>query len=312
MYCKAKLIHHVIGEEHPQSSCLRLVQQELLSSCVRQCRRGFWLTCYPDEILGGSGIQIALRCMTISQLYGSQHHVNVFFCLRMNECSLHRGVLHAAGFCLLSLYSCPSGNGFRSFFWKLYVYPKNIYNRHIGRQPVESNYFYIYVEFFTGDNNIGEDFRLALPVVDRSTRPSSLTFHLGLLRRLFRSFRLQYPFVSEAIHSLKYRKSNQPVQGSVEDSELMVRSRMNEEYLRLPTCCRNSTFRSERVACSESTKLKPSTVELNSRLLSVRLEHRVLDVSQVLSNLALFNGLAESTMSLLRTEGKETTGEILC
>ena len=31
-----------------------------------------------------------------------------------------------------------------------------------------------------------------------------------------------------------------------------------------------------------------------------------------LSNLALFNGLAESTMSLLRTEGKETTGEILC
>ncbi|KAK4021422.1 hypothetical protein OUZ56_003339 [Daphnia magna] len=127
MYCKAKLIHHVIGEEHPQSSCLRLVQQELLSSCVRQCRRGFWLTCYPDEILGGSGILIALRCMTISQLYGSQ--------------------------------------------------------------------------------------------------VSSITFvigKIGLLRRLFRAFRLQYPFVSETMHSLKYRKSNQPVQGSVEDSELML------------------------------------------------------------------------------------------
>ncbi|KAK4007487.1 hypothetical protein OUZ56_012642 [Daphnia magna] len=203
MYCKAKLIHH-FGEEHPESSCLRLVQQELLSFCVRQCRPGFWLTCYPDEILGGSGIQIALRCMTISQVYGSQHHVNVFFCLRMNECSLHRCVLHAVGFCLLrSLYSCPSGNGFRSFFWKLYVCPKNIYHRHIGRQPVESNYFYIYVEFLTGDNNIGEDFRLALPAS-------------------FLAFRLQYPFVSETMHSLKYRKSNQPVQGSVEDSELMV------------------------------------------------------------------------------------------
>ncbi|KAK4027657.1 hypothetical protein OUZ56_016704 [Daphnia magna] len=119
--------HHVIGEEPPLSSCLRLVQQELLSSCVCQCRRGFWLTCYPDEILGGSGIQIALRCMTISQVYGSQVSSITFF---------------------------------------------------IGK--------------------------------------------IGLLRRLFRAFRLQYPFVSETMHSLKYRKGNQPVQGSVEDSELMV------------------------------------------------------------------------------------------
>ena len=42
-----------------------VVTQDLcskLSSCVRQCRRGFWFTCYPEflEILGGSGIQKAL------------------------------------------------------------------------------------------------------------------------------------------------------------------------------------------------------------------------------------------------------------
>ena len=39
--------------------------------------------------------------------------------------------------------------------------------RHIGHKPVESNHFYICVELLTlltsGHNNIGEDFRLALP-----------------------------------------------------------------------------------------------------------------------------------------------------
>ena len=146
---------------------------------------GFLLICYQDEILEGSGIQKARWWTTIlldekSQVsrflslfliinsvliltYGRYLTSRVvFICLGMTECNFHWCVLDAVGYYLLrSPLPWPSWNVRWSFIWKFDVCSKTIDHRQICSQPVESNYFYIYVEFVTGNNNIIKHFWLA-------------------------------------------------------------------------------------------------------------------------------------------------------